>query len=274
MLIIAVRSPLWGHQRGSWLHGASREEEGWNGMRDLAQAARCLEDVLGLDRHPVAVKFVRKDEEVPGSFEAPAGRRYCQVLMEASQGKKVLLTPETIACPASAAALGFKPLPQKLETGEMLAAYGIFATKEAGSKTIHSMPRLPAGAYQAVAACPLGEAPYEPDVVVLEGRPEHLMWVALASVRQVGGRLDFSTAILQATCVAGTILPFLSGKLNASLGCYGCREATNMGEAECVLGFPGRDLERIASELEALASKAIPRVRGKGVYNSLIGRAS
>ncbi|MGQ9681402.1 MAG: DUF169 domain-containing protein [Anaerolineae bacterium] len=243
-------------------------------MQSLAQAMRCLEDVLGLERHPVAVKFVGTDEVAPIGFESPPGRRYCQVLMEASEGKKVLLTPDNIACPASAAALGFKPLPPKLETGEMLAAYGIFASKEAGSKTIHSMPRLPAGAYQAVAACPLGEAPFAPDVVVLEARPEHLMWVALASVRQVGGRLDLSTAILQATCVDGTILPFLSGKLNASLGCYGCREATNMGEAECILGFPGGDLERIVRELEELADKALPRVRSKGVYNSLIGRAS
>ncbi len=243
-------------------------------MPDLMQATRYLENALGLERHPVAVKFVRKDEVVPTGFIAPPGRRYCQVLMEASEGESELLTPETIACPASAAALGFKPLPQKLETGEMLAAYGIFGSKEAGSNTIHSMPRLPAGAYQAVAACPLGQAPYAPDVVVLESRPEHLMWVALAWVRQVGGRLDFSTAILQATCVDGTILPFLSGKLNASLGCYGCREATNMGEAECILGLPGRDLERVVRELEELACKAMPRVRGKGVYNSLINRAS
>jgi len=243
-------------------------------MQSLGQAASCLENVLGLERHPVAVRFVGKGEARPEGFKAPPGRRYCQVLMEASKGNRVLLTPETIACPASAAALGFKPLPQKLETGEMLVAYGIFANKEAASNTIHSMPRLPAGVYQAVAACPLGEAPYEPDVVILEARPEHLMWVALASVRQVGGRLGFSTAILQATCVDGTILPFLSGRLNASLGCYGCREATDMSEVECILGFPGRDLERIVRELEELACKAIPRVRGKGVYNSLIGRAS
>ena len=47
----------------------------------------------------------------------------------------------------------------------------------------------------AVAACPLGEAPYEPDVVVMEAQPEQLMWVALAWVRRRGGRLDFSTAI-------------------------------------------------------------------------------
>jgi len=239
-----------------------------------SEPADRLREILGLERQPVAVKFVPKGEALPEGFATPPGRRYCQILMEASRGKKVLLTPENIACPASASALGFKPLPEKLETGEMLAAFGIFASKEAGYNTIHSMTRLPMGQYQAVAACPLGEAPFEPDVVVLEAKPEHLMWVALASVRRTGGRLGFSTAILQATCVDGTIIPFVTGKLNASLGCYGCREATEMLEEECVLGFPGSDLERIVAELEELEAKAMPRVRGKAVYKSLAGRAT
>ena len=243
-------------------------------MTDLMESTKELTDILGLERHPVAVKFVRAGESIPAGFQAPPGRRYCQVLMEASRGKKVLLTPENIACPASASALGFKLLPEKLETGEMLVAFGIFATKEAGRNTIHSMPRLPLGEYGAVAACPLGEASFQPDVVAIESKPEHLMWVALASVRETGGRLHFSTAILQATCVDGTIVPFLSGKLNASLGCYGCREATEMTEEECILGFPSRDLQRIVAQLRELSAKALPRVRGKAVYRSLAGRSA
>jgi uncharacterized protein (DUF169 family) len=222
----------------------------------------------------VAVHFVGAGEDLPEGFETPPSRRYCQILMEASEGKKVVLTPETIACPASAAALGFKPLPEKLRTGEMLEAYGIFASKEAGKNTIDSMTRFPMGKYRAVAACPLGQAPYEPDVVVMESKPEHLMWVALASVRETGGRLSFSTAILQATCVDGTILPFVNQKLNASMGCYGCREATDMAEDEAILGMPGKDLERIIAQLEELSTKAMGRVRGKAVYKGLMGRTS
>ena len=241
-------------------------------MSACSEPARRLVEILGLERQPVAVKFVGKDEALPEGFEAPPGRRYCQVLMEASRGNKALLTSHNIACPASASALGFKPLPEKLETGEMLAAFGIFASKEAGYNTIHSMTRLPMGEYQAVAACPLAEAPYEPDVVVIESKPEHLMWVALASVRRTGGRLGFSTAILQASCVDGTIIPFVSGKLNASLGCYGCREATDVPEEECILGFPGKDLDRIVAELEELEAKTMPRVRGKAVYKALVER--
>lgn len=238
-------------------------------MLENRAAANRLKSLLGLERSAVAVKFIPTDEELPAGFVEPDARRYCQVLMEASRGAKVLLTPANINCPASAAALGFKPLPEKLDTGDMLVAYGIFANKAAGSATIHSMPHLEPGKYRAVAACPLGDAPFEPDVVIIETQPEHLMWIALASVRQTGGRLTFSTGILQATCVDGTILPYVEQRLNASLGCYGCRESTDMAADECILGFPGGELGSIVTELESLAGQALPRVRGKAVYQAL-----
>ena len=79
---------------------------------------------------------------------------------------------------------------------------------------------------------------------------------------------------VQGTVVDGIILPLVQHCPNASLGCYGCREATDMAEAERFLGFPSGDLRRIVAELEELAAKAMPRVRGKGVYHALRGRAS
>ncbi len=47
-----------------------------------------------------------------------------------------------------------------------------------------------------------------------------------------------------------------------------------MPESECILGFPGRDLDRIMAELEELAAKAMARVRGKNVYQALARRTS
>ena len=123
-----------------------------------------------------------------------------------------------------------------------------------------------------VACCPLAEAPFAPDVVVVESLPEHLMWIALALLFESGGRLQFDTAILQATCVDVTILPFLMQKMNATLGCYGCREATNLAENECVMGFPFKDLETIITSVQELNKKAIPRVRSKTVYQALLER--
>ena len=149
---------------------------------------------------------------------------------------------------------------------------GIFGSPAAAKNTLDSIPRLEMGKYRMVACCPLGETPFEPDVVVLESAVEHLMWVALADVFETGGRLEFSTGILQATCVDGTIIPFLSQEIHASLGCYGCREATNLAESECVLGFPIKDLENIVNSLQKLNERAIPRVREKAIYKALSSR--
>ena len=79
---------------------------------------------------------------------------------------------------------------------------------------------------------------------------------------------------VQATFADGIILPLAEQHLNASLRCYGYREATNLAEAECILGFPSGDLDRIVAELGELAAKAMPCVRGKAVYHALLGRNS
>lgn len=240
---------------------------------DMKEAASVMKGILGLSCEPIAVKFFT-GKTPPARFEMPSDRRYCQILMGAREGNKLLLTADNISCPAAAWALGFKEPPAKLSSGEMPAAMGIFSSPEAVQNTLASMPRLEMGKYRMVACCPLGQSPFEPDVIVLESAVEHLMWVALANVFETGGRLEFSTAILQATCVDGTIIPFLTQKMHASLGCYGCREATNLAESECVLGFPIKNLESIVNSLQRLGERAIPRVRGKTVYQALLSRKS
>jgi uncharacterized protein (DUF169 family) len=230
-----------------------------------------MQEILGMSTSPVAVKFYEEFARLPG-YELPEKRRYCQVLMEAREGKRVLLTPENIACPAAAWALGFAEPPPRLSSGEMPAAMGIFGCPEAVQNTFSTMQRLEMGKYKMVAVCPLGEAEYEPDVVVVESLAEHLMWIALAQVFKAGGRLRFDTAVLQATCVDVTITPFVQQRMNMSIGCYGCREATDLAEGECVLGFPAKYLDEIVESLEALQEKAMPRVRGKNVYKALLER--
>ena len=238
---------------------------------DMKEAASVMKEILSLTYEPIAVKFLTEKAQLVG-FEMPSDRRYCQILMGAREGRNLLLTVDNISCPAAAWALGFKEPPLKLSSGEMPAGMGIFGSPAAAKNTLDSMPRLEMGKYQMVACCPLGQAPFEPDIVVIESAVEHLMWVALAQVFETGGRLEFSTAILQATCVDGTIIPFLTQNIHASLGCYGCREATNMAESECVIGFPIKDLDNIVTSLERLNEKAIPRVRGKAIYKALLDR--
>ena len=63
--------------------------------------AQNLENWLGLDSHPVAVFLLR---DAGGSkwtgFRAIRRHRYCQAVMWARRGHKVLLTGEQLVCPA------------------------------------------------------------------------------------------------------------------------------------------------------------------------------
>ena len=234
---------------------------------NISENARVLKDILEMSSEPVGVKFLEEKQPLDG-FETPKPSRYCQMLMEARKGKSLLLTSENITCPASAWAFGLKEPPEMLRSGAMLANMGIFGSAEAGKNTLSTMSRLEMGKYKAVACYPLINASLIPDVVIIESSVEHLMWVALARTFKTGGRLDFSTAILEATCVDSTVIPFLYQKLNASLGCYGCREATDLAMSECLLGFPIKDLDEIVNSLLILKQKTIARVRDKSVFKA------
>jgi hypothetical protein len=78
-----------------------------------------------------------------------------------------------------------------------------------------------------------------------------------------------TTGCLQATCVDATVIPHLEKRLNYSLGCCGCREATDLAPSETVLGFPGERLELLAAALGRLAERAVPRSRTKSAFNGL-----
>ena len=240
-------------------------------MKQFHEISSQISEAVQLSGHPVAVKFIDDLGAFMGKPIAK-GHRFCQLVMRARQGDEFLLTPGAISCPGAAAALGFKPLPPKLEGGDMLKSLGIFADPLLGARTIRAMPRMEMGLYQGVAAGPLGEVNFVPDVVIIEDEVEKLMWIALAWLNGKGGRLEFSTAILQAICVDCAVIPFTQNRLNMTFGCYGCRDATDIKPGEAALGFPVDGMNELARNLAFLARKAIPNCRSKGIFRSLIKR--
>jgi len=230
-----------------------------------------LKEILGLKWSPVAVKLVKPDEtmnEIP--LRSPKRLRYCQLLMEAKRGKSATLTSENIACPAAAAALGLMPLPEKISSGKMLKTLGLFESEEAAATTMAQMSRMKMGEVKAIAAAPLENATFRPDVVIVEDKPEKVMWINLAAIHETGGRLSFSSAVFQACCVDVTVIPYLTKNVNVSLGCYGCRDATDIADDECLVGIPMEKMGEIITSLKALAQKAMPEARNKGVYNQFV----
>jgi len=241
----------------------------------MANFAKELKDILNLQRAPVGVKFLKAGEEVDFTgYDGATKSRYCQALMRAAQGEEVLITAENISCPASAAAFGLKPLPEMLSSGKMLFNMGLFDSPDAGRNAMEGMTRLEQGKYAAVLLSPLEDIEVEPDIVVIEALPEQLMWLSLASIYETGNRLEFNTAVFQATCVDSTVIPFVTGKLNSSLGCYGCREATDVLNEENLIGIPYKEMENIIPKLQKLAEKPMKKARSKEALKSFSGCGS
>lgn len=226
--------------------------------------------LLGLTGSPVGVRLLPEDAAPPAGARMLNQYRYCQALMLARHGEHVLLDGRGIACPAAAAAFGFRPLPKELQSGRGLVGFGIVKDAAVGQKMFERMPHLEPDWLKQIHLYPLDQAEYEPDLVVVEDEVEKLMWIGLAYLNVTGGdRIEASTAILQAACVDSTIIPYQEHKLNMSYGCYGCRDATDIGQNETVLGFPGDLLPDIYKHLEHLAEKAMPISRSKRAWAGL-----
>jgi len=224
-----------------------------------------MKEILGLRYSPIAIKFMK---ELPPHLEKFAKKpmRACQMLMEAKHGNTAVLTPENTSCPAAMAAFNFAPLPEKISSGKMLCNLGLFLSEEAGRKTMKEIPRLKEQ-IRAVLAMPLEKADFEPDVVVIEDKAEIIMWLLLADIYREGGRHSLSTSVIQACCVDVTAYVYLHGKTNASFGCYGCREASDLKDDEAMIGIPYNRFEAIEEAIRLMREKrAIDRVRKKGIY--------
>jgi uncharacterized protein (DUF169 family) len=244
-------------------------------ISQIKEKAGTFRKKISLESHPVGAKFIFS-ENAAVSAEAVRlqGHRYCQALMRARHGEHVILDGEGISCPAAAAAFGFKPLPEGLKNGKGLIGFGITKEERTGIEMFRGMTFLNLGELKELYLFPLETAVIEPDIVVVEDRIEKLMWIALASLNVNNGkRIESSTAILQATCVDATLIPYKEHKLNLSYGCYGCRDATDIGPDETVLGFPFSDFEAISGYIEYLSEKAIPKSRGKNAL-ALLKRKS
>lgn len=244
-------------------------------VEDVKTAGTQMIKILGLSYSPVGVRLLSDNEGLPKEVKILRQHRYCQAVMRARHGEHVLLDKDGISCPAAAAAFGFRPLPEGLTSGKGLVGFGIVSNEEVGKKMFEVMPKLKQGQIHTLHLFPLDKAEYLPDVVVVEDEVEKLMWICLAYLHAKGGeRVQSSTSILQAACVDSTIIPYIEKRLNFGYGCYGCRDATDIGRNETLLGFPGNMLLEIVGHLEFLNKKAIPSLRAKNALASLQKRDS
>jgi uncharacterized protein (DUF169 family) len=234
---------------------------------DYKQLSDQLQTILEMKTAPVGIKFLTEGDTLVG-YDSTKKYSICQFIMKAREGNKLLADAGNIACANGGSALGFLPVPEKLMNGEFLSQLGAFC-KEGAKNTMELIPRFRQNQFSAIAFAPLLKVDFEPDVVLLETLPEQIMWVSLAAIYQNGGRHEFSTSISNGTCIDIIATPHSTHKLNTSLGCYGCRNATDIPTDHMLAGFPGDQLEGILEALEHIKEKTMPRSREKKAYTKL-----
>jgi len=232
------------------------------------QAAK-LSEYLNLSRKPVAMRFLRKGEEVPGGYRSDMRLTYCQFVMMAERGEHLLANAANVSCANGAAALGLIQLPEKIASGAMHAKMNVCETAEAAASISASTPRIEFGSFESIILAPLAEAEFEPDVVIVQGAPFSLIWIIMADNYKRGKRYNFSTAVSQGICVDATVVPFKTGELNLTMGCYGSRNATDEENGEVIIGIPFDHLDNIIANIPGFEDNILGRGRNKPALKRL-----
>ncbi len=232
-------------------------------LRRYQKWAEALERVLRLRWKPVAVNLIPASAPLPAVPKSRVKLRYCQSLMAARRGRSILMTADCHACPDGTSILGLTEIPPKLASGELYIRFGKLATLQAAQQMVAERPKLRPRSIQATLVTPLAQAILRPDVVAIVAQPEQMMWLCMAASFYSGRRFEFKVSGYNAQCVETTLLPYTTGKINVSFGCYGCRASSDIADDMMFMGVPVDEMSTLVSGLEQLGTKAIPDSRAK-----------
>ena len=212
--------------------------------------SRELEDKLGLDESPVAIKFVLREEDIPeGMKKIDENIRHCEMVQKASLGETFYSTNAEQMCKGGASALGLMETPEKIKSGEFYQSLGRFSSLGSAKRTMESLPQIES-MMKAIIYSPLKDAKYDPDVIVVICKPVQAMKLAQALVYTYGGRVEANFSGIQSICADAVAGPFLTGNANFTLGCSGSRQYADIKEEEVIAGINGENINSLMDALE------------------------
>jgi uncharacterized protein (DUF169 family) len=216
-----------------------------------------LEELLGLDKPPIAIAFL---DEVPPGLErvATAEAAGCGYWRRAQDGAAFYTeAADHKGCPVGAHTHGVP-----LDADDTARLSGLLGTM-IGLEYLREaeLPAIPRrdGAWRFVAYAPLGEAPFAPDVVLVRADVRRLMLLAEAAAAV--GVAAAAPTMGRPTC-AVIPLALSSQRTSASFGCVGNRVYTGLGDGEGWFAVPASALAAVEERLGAVvrANEALARL--------------
>ena len=120
----------------------------------------------------------------------------------------------------------------------------------------NSIPRLPAGQYEAVALAPLVYNPFDPDIVLLYANPAQMMLLINALQFEDYEVMRFS-CVGESSCSDAIARCYLERKPSLSIPCYGERRYGHAQDDELVMALPAEMMDKALRGMEALYKRGI-----------------
>jgi uncharacterized protein (DUF169 family) len=213
---------------------------------------------LGLKYEPVGVTLYRETDPLPPdlSFAPEKLKSYCQALVLAGEGRRLLLNKDQMGCKLGTSVLGFEKEMEAFLDDGVLEKYGVglYGTEEASAATILHSTYLEAGKTQAAFIAPLAAFRDQPQVVVFTADSEQVMWLLYAVNYDKGGRMELpQSGGALGGCADITALPLLQGIPNVTFLGLGCRLKSALDACHLMMGVPGDSLATIHQHILDMA---------------------
>jgi len=214
--------------------------------------SRELKERLGLNKSPVAIKFVLREEDIPEGIEKIYENiRHCEMVQKAAQGEIFYSTSEEQMCKGGASAIGLMETPEKIKTGEFYQSLGRFSSLGSAKRTMESIPKIDS-MMKAIIYAPLEKVNFDPDVIVVISNPAQAMKLAQAMVYTRGGRVESSFSGIQSVCADAVAGPFVNNTANFTLGCSGSRQFAGIKRDEVIVGMNGENIGCVVTALVSM----------------------
>ena len=214
--------------------------------------AREFKERLNLDKSPVAIKFVLREEDIPeGIKKIDENIRHCEMVQKAAQGEIFYATSEEQMCKGGSSALGLQETPEKIKTGEFYQSLGRFSSLGSAKRTMESIPKIEP-MMKAIIYAPLESNKFDPDVVVIICNPAQAMRLAQAMVYNRGGRVEASFSGIQSVCADAVAGPFINNTANFTIGCSGSRQYADIKPDEVIVGMNGENIGCLVTALVSM----------------------
>jgi dephospho-CoA kinase len=227
--------------------------------RDWSPLIRRMELLLRLKSFPVAFKLLQDKRDlatIPFLRRLDHKSTLCQLIsLVRSFDWTVGADLDDFLYSMCPSIIGLTEVPELMKDGTFRSIVWT-KTREDGKKYENSIPRLPAGKYQAVALAPLVYNPFDPDLVLIYANPAQMMIL-------INGLQFEDYEVMQFSCVGESSCSdviarcYLEGKPSLSIPCYGERRYGHAQDDELTMAIPAGMMDKALRGLEALYKRGI-----------------